>query len=502
MKTLKYAFAVALMGSASHAFAQYQVDALRNSQSQPIGTARTLGIGGAGAAIGGDYGAVGINPAGLGMFQRSEISFSPGVSFLNTSSQGFGTTTSESRNNLNVASLGMVFAHRRPDGDPSPWRAGAFSLGLIRTADFNQRFRYDGNPPQNQDFFQRLDEDHGGALDELAYNTFLTDSINGERRLSDPFLATGFGDQPLRQGETVNTTGANTQVDIAYGASYQDKFYIGGGVGIVLSRYSTERITTVVDPQTVTDEEATSFGSLRLRSAIDTRGTGINARLGLIYRPVDALRIGASIQTPTYFQFDETYNASLQAQFDKPIKVGNQTYSSASDAIDAEQLSYTLTTPFRATGGISAVIGKYGFLSGDVEYLNYSQAHLANNANGSFANSARDFGGDNDAVSSLYSSAVNVRLGGELRLDVLRVRAGFAHYGDPYRDVSVSQGRNYFTGGLGLRQGNFFLDVAGVYAQSKQLYSPYTLFVRNTKTPVVEVNSKPLTTTITAGILF
>ncbi|SDY76054.1 hypothetical protein [Hymenobacter psychrophilus] len=78
MKTLKYGLAVALMGTASHAFAQYQADALRFSQSQPVGTARTLGLGGATAAVGGDYGSVLVNPAGLGMFQRSEFSFSPG----------------------------------------------------------------------------------------------------------------------------------------------------------------------------------------------------------------------------------------------------------------------------------------------------------------------------------------------------------------------------------------------------------------------------------------
>ncbi|UOQ73491.1 hypothetical protein [Hymenobacter cellulosilyticus] len=45
MKNLKYLLAMAFMGQASYGFAQYEVDALRFSQTQFGGTARSLGIG-------------------------------------------------------------------------------------------------------------------------------------------------------------------------------------------------------------------------------------------------------------------------------------------------------------------------------------------------------------------------------------------------------------------------------------------------------------------------
>ena len=63
---------------ASRAFAQDEADALRYSRLQFGGSARTLGIGGANVALGADYGSVSSNPAGLGLYQKSEIQITPG----------------------------------------------------------------------------------------------------------------------------------------------------------------------------------------------------------------------------------------------------------------------------------------------------------------------------------------------------------------------------------------------------------------------------------------
>ncbi|WP_354580478.1 hypothetical protein [Hymenobacter sp. UYP22] len=505
MKTLKFGLAVALMGSASHAFAQYNTDALRFSQTQPTGTARTLGLGGASAAVGGDFGAATINPAGLGMFQRSEFTFSPGLSNLSADSRAFGTTTSDSRSNLHIGSIGLVFANRRPDDDTAPWRSGAFSFGFTRIGDYNSNFRYQGRPQLEQDIFQRLSEDRGAALDDLAYDTYLTDSLNAnngttgrlvKRGISGPFNDTG----QLDQAETVRTTGSQNQYDFAYGASYMDKIYIGGGIGIVTSRYTSENTITASDTEPVSNAAGTSFASLTQRDFLETKGTGFNARVGIIYKPVDALRIGASVQTPTYHQFTETYSSSLSARFDKPVQVGSQSFSSANSSLDPNIFDYAVTTPFRATGGVAAVIAKYGFLSGDVEYVNYASANLSNYNNEGVTGNF-DFGPDNDAIDNLYRSTVNLRVGGEVRADIFRVRAGFARYGSPYQSSAVDQARTFYTGGVGLRQKNFFLDAAGVYSSGTRLYSPYSL--RNAAdTPVVEVDNKRFTTTLTAGFMF
>ena len=68
-------------GQASHAFAQGASDALRYSRLQFGGPARTQGIAGANVALGADFGNLSSNPAGLGLYQRSEFHVAPGLWF-------------------------------------------------------------------------------------------------------------------------------------------------------------------------------------------------------------------------------------------------------------------------------------------------------------------------------------------------------------------------------------------------------------------------------------
>ncbi|MCB2409183.1 OmpP1/FadL family transporter [Hymenobacter lucidus] len=496
MKNLKYLLAVAFMGQASYGFAQYQVDALRFSQTQFGGTARTLGSAGANVAVGADLGSLVTNPAGLGMYQRSEFSFSPGLGLGNTQSNGFGTTTSDARNSLHIGSLGLVFANRRSDDDDNAWRGGTFALGLTRINDFNQSFRYRGNPSREQDILQRLSEDRLETLDDLAYDVYLTErDADGTYLPSDYSASRG----NLTQEETVLTTGSQTQFDIGYGASYRDRLYVGGAIGIVGTHFSSTSTLTATDPAAPSTALGTAFGSLSYRETLETNGAGINARIGAIYRANDVIRIGAAIQTPTFMTLSETYGSSMSAVYDQAIVVSGKSITSQTSTTDPGEFSYALTTPFKASGGVAAIIGKHGFVSGDVEYLNYSQARLSNDNSDPTVNNNFDFGNSNDNVRQLYRSAVNVRVGGELRFDIFRVRAGYARYGDPYKKNAFDRTRNYATAGAGIRQKNFFLDVAGVYGTNKRFYSPYAL---DSNTPVVSVDGSQYTTTVTAGWTF
>ena len=93
----RYTLGLALLGLASPLFAQNQDDALRYSRLQFGGPARTLGIAGANVALGADLGNLSSNPAGLGLFQRSEISISPGL--------GLGNADARAANVEGAASL-------------------------------------------------------------------------------------------------------------------------------------------------------------------------------------------------------------------------------------------------------------------------------------------------------------------------------------------------------------------------------------------------------------
>jgi long-subunit fatty acid transport protein len=507
----RYTLGLALLGLASPLFAQNQDDALRYSRLQFGGPARTLGLAGANVAVGADFGNLSSNPAGLGLFQRSEVSFSPGLGIGNADARvdnvEGASAIKDGRNSLHVGNVAIGFTGRRPDSDTRDWRGGTLAIGFTRVNDFNNSFTYRSTLPDSRTLFQRfreprqsldaIDSQYGDtytSLDGLAYGALLTDigTVNGQDAIVTP--------SPLQrttaqQEENVLTTGSQTQFDIGYGGSYRDKLYIGGALGIVGTRYNSTSELVETDPT----NSSRSFGSLTLRDELRTRGTGYNFRLGLIYRPLDWVRIGVSAQTPTAFQLDDTYSTSLSAAFRQPVMVDNQSYSTTSVATEEARYSYRLTTPWRLNGGAAFVIGKYGFVSADAELVDYSQARL-HNASELEDGDNYSFSAENARTAAMYKSAVNVRLGGELRLDAFRVRAGYASYGDPFNDSRFDRTQTYYTGGLGFRQGSFSLDLAGVYGKANRVYAPYTLDAGDQ--PEVRVNSSRVTTTLTVGYQF
>ncbi|MCR5887967.1 hypothetical protein LRS06_09275 [Hymenobacter sp. J193] len=507
MKQRKYWLSMALMGLASYSFAQNETDVLRYSQTQPAGTARSLGIGGATVSLGADLGSLSTNPAGLGLYRGSEFTFTPGLGVGNTDSRIDGVTSSNNRNSLHVASLGMVFANRRPDSEDNPWRGGTLAFGLTRVNDFNAAFRYQHKPALNQDLLSYLNRNpttqQETGLDDLAYQTFLTNEDAQGLFVPQDFENAG----PLTQTETVLNTGSQTQFDFGYGASYRDKLYLGGAIGILSTRFNSTKTFNATDPSPATpNEPGTAFSTVDFRETLKVRGTGINARFGAIYQPVDAVRIGASVQTPTYMQLSENFTSTMDVKFDRTVTVDGQDYNEAS-AGSEDEYDYALVSPFRASGGATIVIGKFGFLSGDVEYVNYGQGRLSNTSANEGTDEATDFGMANDAVRADYKQAINLRVGGEARLDIFRLRAGFAHYGDPNRFNNGERSRNYVTGGLGIRQKSFFLDAAGVYYTGEEYYSPYRFYNAdgiqdNSLTPIVNLKNSRFTTSITAGFLF
>jgi len=520
MKNKKYWFGLALMGWASHAFAQNEVDALRYSRLQFGGTARTQAIGGANVAVGADLGSLVSNPAGLGLYQKSEISFSPGYSISNTSSSGIGTTATDSRSNLNLASFGVAFTNRRPDNDNDNWRGGTFAFGLNRINDFNNRFNYSGTVNNNRSLFEYLrqaprssynsvldqyDADQYTNLDGLAYATSLS-NIEPAYRNGPDTVVTTLQSGAVAQNEYVLTKGSQTQFDFGYGASYRDKLYVGGALGIVSTRYDETRVQNGAGTEPGSGTIPTRETTYSLRDDLTTRGSGFNLRIGAIYRITDMVRVGASVQTPTFMRLRDNYSTSLSTTFSPALVYYNNnntvssTVASASASAQPSDYTYNLTTPFRASGGVAVTIGKYGFLSGDVEYLNYGQAKLNDdNTNGS-SSGGNSFDSNNQVISSLYRSTVNIRVGGEARYDIFRFRLGYARYGDPYNASDFDRTQNYFTGGLGLRQNNFFLDLAGVYSTNDRYYNPYTL--NGGTEPVIAVNSNRFTTTATVGFTF
>jgi hypothetical protein len=516
------------VGQAGHAFAQGASDALRYSRLQFGGPARTQGIGGANVALGADFGNLTSNPAGLGLFQKSEVHFAPGVGIGQSDSRIDGSTgpaTNENKNSFHVGSAGVVFANRKADSEQGDWRGGALALGFTRLADFNMGTNYQGSfglekgsylerlqpqasaiTAQNKAAFQSLDDQAASGRYTsdlgLAYGAYLA-NIRIVRPKADSIVVLRQQGTTLNQGELVTNSGSLSQFDIGYGASYRDRLYIGGAIGFVSSNFMQIRSLTESD-----NDPATHFQSLTSSTELRTKGSGFNARVGLIVRALDNLRFGASVQTPTFMRLTDTFSESLVGTFsatgtdrvpgDLPVGTGPKVSRPTND------YDYTLTTPFRANGGVALTLGKHGFVTGDVEYVGYQQARLHNDPNRANGDDYA-FTDENADVQRLYQNTVNLRFGAEGRFDVFRVRAGYARYGDPYKaDTNNERAQNFYTAGLGLRQGSFFIDAAGVYSTFNQSYTPYHVYdgKGNDIAPLIKTNASRYTTTVTAGLIF
>ena len=88
--------------------AQTIYDAYKFSWQTQEGTARSMAMGNASVALGGDLGTISINPASTGVFRFSEASFTPSLSFNSSKADYLGTRSSNNRTRFGVSNFGYV----------------------------------------------------------------------------------------------------------------------------------------------------------------------------------------------------------------------------------------------------------------------------------------------------------------------------------------------------------------------------------------------------------
>ncbi|MDX5419808.1 MAG: hypothetical protein LPK09_11380, partial [Hymenobacteraceae bacterium] len=293
-----------MLGWGGTAFAQNEVDALRYTRYGLTGSARIQGIGGAQTALGADVSSMATNPAGLGMFRRSEFSISPGLGFSSSTGRVGSSVTNDERNSLGLPHAAFVFADRQGE-EQGDWRSATFGISFTRLNNFNSRTSYRNTAgeqdPTIVEYFTELanlrgrtqadldNEFNNGftSLEGLAYGTYLFDFDENGFAIPADRIGT------INQSEEIIKRGSQNQIDIAGGTSYRDKIFLGASLGIVTSDFRQERFFRETE-----DNPNTDFTNLELRDEFRARGTGLNLKVGIIAKPSDVIRLGASIQTP------------------------------------------------------------------------------------------------------------------------------------------------------------------------------------------------------------
>lgn len=451
-------------------YAQTISDALRYSNLEVGGTARTVGVGGGIGALGADYSVLSTNPAGIATFRTNEFVITPGVYNAKTTSlleTGEGNEEmDESLAKLNLANIGMVLNYRP---QYSKWTTFNVGIGLNRLASFNQDFIFKGKSPGTivQRFTELANE---GIFDqfegELAENAFAiyTTSANPdvytndfEDPLTDP-------DYSIEREQFIKARGSYSELVFSLGGNFDEKFMVGATIGVPFINYEETKTYQERD----VDSSVIYFDELLFQENLSTSGTGVNLKLGFIYRISQMFRVGAAVHTPTAFRLTDNFSTTFRYDYTD----GNG-FTTSTEESPAGTFDYKLRTPWRAMANFAVLINRKGFLTADIEYVDYSGSEF-NLTSDSDNIEDRNFEMDlNQQVGNSFQSALNIRVGGEYAHENLRFRAGYGISGTPYADSDIIN--NSYSLGFGIREKSFYVDFAYKYFKQTGSYVPYLL---------------------------
>jgi hypothetical protein len=458
--------AAAIVLSAATALAQSSVDALRYSRIDIGGTARYMGMGGAFGALGADFTSASTNPAGIGLYRTSEFSITPSVFIGTTESLYNGMNSSDQRASFNLGNLGFVIASKVDSRTKSSgWKYMHFAMGLNRLANFNNRAVISGFNPNNSlldiyvreangiDFRDIEDDPYGYYAFDLnpAWWTFLLDL--GDTSIYNQYISP-IPNGNVQQTKTIDTKGSMNEYVFTVAGNYMDRLYIGATFGIPFIRYYEYSVYTEADK----DDNIYDFKQFNRVEDLETRGNGFNFKIGMLYRANDWFRFGAAFHSPSWFNnLRDNWRVSMISYFDN-----GDSYSENSPA---GEYTYKLTTPMRVQGNLGFIIGNIGLISADYEYVDYSSARL----------NAYDynFSDENRAITNSYAGTHNIRVGTEWRYAIFSFRAGMNYFTSPYKNEINDGQRLGFSGGIGLRQNRFFVDLAYAYTGRDEDYYLY-----------------------------
>ncbi|WP_152439863.1 OmpP1/FadL family transporter [Arcticibacter svalbardensis] len=459
MKFKHISLVIALLAITYSSYAQYSQDALRFSRFGPGSTSRIKAIGNASTAVGGDMSSIGGNPAGLGFFNKSEFSFTPEYNGSEITSTYFGQTDLETRDQFNLNNASIVFHSPQVRGrgtDPTTGLLSVnFGVGYNRTNNFYDKTFYGEINPNSSiaDFyadiantqgFVNLGQSGGNVLAGWAADQGLIDSVTSDA------IGTLYGATTSlnnRQNFTQVTSGGQNEFNLALGANYSNKLYLGFSLGLTSLRYESSSTFQETDGS---DNDYRTFYDMDQT----TTGSGFNFKLGMIYKPVEAVRLGASFTSPTWYTIEDNTSLNMETFYTQ----GN----SPAANYDNFPTNYNLRTPLKVSGGIAVFMNQFGFISADVEYVDYSTINVSGYDNDS---------GDNENIDNQYQAAVNARVGAEAKLDKIYLRGGFNYQGNPEKNIGGAT--NTVSGGIGYRINNVYIDATYAHVSSKQTVFGY-----------------------------
>jgi hypothetical protein len=343
------------------------------------------------------------------------------------------------------------------------WKYYHFGMGMNRLNNFNNRMSIQGTNMKTSLMFDYLQKARGTTVSNfdpfdllMAWDTYMLDYDTLTSEYFSPVSPVPSGG--IQQRKDISTWGGINEMVFTFGGNYDDKLFLGATIGVPFIRYFEESTYSETDA----GDSIQDFKKFYLNENIKTMGSGINLKLGFIYRPFDFVRIGGAIHTPTFYTLTDGFSRNMTSLWDNGTEI-----KATSPQAD---MKYELTTPMRVMGSIAFLFNKYGMISADYEFVDYSEARLRSVNSGAASVS---FAEANNVIRQNYVASSNLRVGGEIKLDPISLRGGYAIYNSPFIK-NINDGKSdYITFGLGLREKKYFIDFSYVISTSKEKYYLY-----------------------------
>ena len=457
----KYLLIIASCLASVVALGQSMYDAIAYGENNYYGTARSIALGNAVTALGGDLGAVSINPAAAAVANYSQFVITPGVSISSSSSSyaaEYGAGQYQGPYNSNrgrfiLPNVGMNVNFYLPDGF---FKTMSFAVVCNTTQQhlffseaagtnnstsmsgamaYSANFNADGaGHMMEPDVFKSYGNE--GAYTNTVYgwnelcayqgNMISYDSKHkGYWGVAEAFDGSLLG--PLRQTSQRQRTGTKNDLVASFAFNHEDNFYLGFSLGIPFQRYAYSEIfretpednrqfpiTFNTDKGEVTTCYTGSVYDYEYAANVD----GIYGKVGFIWLPVTGLRVGASFQTPTAMTISETYRTAITSSFE-------DNRLSSTGASPCGEYRYRMVSPYRASLGLATTFGTAGLLSVDYEITDFSiMSYKEMGYNGSLLNGT--FAVVNNVMRNFCGLAHQLRAGAEFNLGpCFAVRLGY-----------------------------------------------------------------------------
>lgn len=466
------------------------------------GTARYVGMGGAMEALGADVSTIGSNPAGIGLFRRSQLSVSGGL-LMQSNGKEYGDGK---KTNASFDQIGFVYTTRASRGSNLNF---GFNYTKGKNFDFllNASGKLGNGSQNNQSYLKHVlgSENYGGfdvrkkddayigfaspqanfvswtwnQLDYLYFNTLLPDATTAGK--FNNYLADSYTFDKASTGYVGN-------YDFNISGSIQDQFYLGLTFGLKDVHYDSE--------SRYNERLSNGVGDVSVLDIRRITGTGFDITAGIIVRPIASspFRIGAYVKTPTWYDL----TTSNVTRIDRNTNTGGKNdWGEVPNSYD-----YKLWTPWKFGLSLGHTVGNYLALGLTYEFEDHSTLDSRINDGGYY----NDYYGTYYETSSADKSmnkhtkqalkgVSTLKMGAEYKpTSNLALRLGYNYISPKYnkdaqKDPTIVSPRsayssstdfvnwdstNRFTFGIGYQINKFNVDLAYQYSMQKGTFYPFS----------------------------